>query len=52
MWIRLEWIRQIVEELHRRAAGIDRERFETAGVERGVGALALNANVIVIERGE
>jgi hypothetical protein len=47
MRIRLERVRMIVEEQHVRTARVDRERVDFAHCERIVGALALNADVIV-----
>jgi hypothetical protein len=47
MRIRLERIRMIVEEQHVRAARVDRERVDFARCQRLVGALTLNAEVIV-----
>ena len=52
MRIRLERIRMIVEEHHVRTARVNRERVEVARCDRCVGALALNADVIVEQRSE
>ena len=52
MRIRLERIRMIVEEQHVRTARVNRERVEVARCDRRVGALALNADVIVEQRSE